>query len=73
MSKDNKEWICKACQSTICHVTVPKLSIYNEMGIVQQPPELNLYAMEDLLLWEYLLCIFKICQMVGRNWFVEIL
>ena len=28
---------------------VPKLSIYNEMGFVEQPPELTLYSMEERL------------------------
>ena len=49
MSKDNKEWILKNCQSAACNVTVPKHSVYNKMGFVQQPPKLNVYPMEERL------------------------
>ena len=49
MSKDNDEWIYKACQSAILDARISKLSIYTKMGFVQQSPELNLYPIEERL------------------------
>ena len=47
MSEGYKVWMCKICQSAMCHVPVPKFSIFNKMGFVQEPPELNLYPIEE--------------------------
>ena len=49
IAKDSKEWICKICHSAICDARVSKLLIYNKMVILKQPPELNLYPMEESL------------------------
>ena len=45
--KTHKEWICKACQSVILDARISNLSMYNKMGSVGQPLELNLCPMEE--------------------------
>ena len=47
VSKDGRVGIFKACQTAMCDVRVPIVSIYNKMRFVEQPPELHLYPMEE--------------------------
>ena len=50
ISKDNKEWICRACRIAVKERRVPKLSIYNKMGFPDVPPELDILPMEERLI-----------------------
>ena len=49
-SVNNKEWFCRTCCFAINQGKVPRLSVKNGMGFPEQPPELQLYPMEEHLI-----------------------
>ena len=69
LSKDGKEWICKTCRNSVKEGKIPKLSIANNMGFPELPPQLKLFSMEESFYaalrsssWRANICERKFCK-----------
>ena len=49
-SVNNKEWLSRTCCFAIKQGKVPRLSMKNGMGFPEQPPQLQLYPMDEHLI-----------------------
>ena len=62
---NNKEWLCRTHHFAIIQGKVPRLSMKNGMGFQEQPPQLQLYPMEEHLI-SIVLTFFQVrCNPMG--------
>ena len=67
-SVDNVEWICRTCYVYLKDRKIPKLSLRNKMGFLQQPEELKLHPLEERLISPRI-PFMRICELPRGNQF----
>ena len=69
-SVNNKEWLYRTCHFAIKQGKVPRPSMKHGMGFPEQPPQLQLYLMEEHLISPVLIFFQMRCNPIGGQAFV---
>ena len=64
-SVNDKEWLCRTCCFSIKQGKVPRLFVKNGMCFPEQPPDLQLYPMEEHLISPVLTFFQMKCNPIG--------